>query len=435
MPPAGSSQGGYAGDSYDMKTRKPESGKPGEYHSQAQRTPPNHPQDIALRNGTPPYEFPSSLSPNSVPASLRKEGADWFLMYNPRLPQKTLDVTLLHQFNHESVVCCVRFSKDGRFLATGCNRTAQIFDMRNGQMVCQLSDDTAVMEGDLYIRSVCFSPDGKYLATGAEDRQIRIWDIAKKRIFRNFTGHEQEIYSLDFSYDGHLIVSGSGDKTARIWDMETGNATILSISDVANTDGDVTMSEGVASDAGVTSVAISPDGKLVAAGSLDTIVRLWDVRTGTLLERLKGHRDSVYSVAFTPDGQGLVSGSLDKTLKYWELNIRDGKPTSAVERERGEKYAKCLLNFVGHKDYVLSVAISDDGRWIVSGSKDRGVQFWDKNGVAQLMLQGHKNSVISIDLSPVGGHLATGSGDWQARVCELKLSSCTRLFIITKSSD
>jgi general transcriptional corepressor TUP1 len=192
-----------------------------------------------------------------------------------------------------------------------------------------------------------------------------------------------------------------------------------------------------ASDAGVTSVAISPDGRLVAAGSLDTIVRLWDVETGQLLERLRGHKDSVYSVAFTPDGKGLVSGSLDKTLKYWELNtVALREFGEGTELRRGEKYAKCSLNFVGHKDYVLSVAISHDGQWVVSGSKDRGVQFWDKNGVAQLMLQGHKNSggcplslfwdrvsddfpvVISIDLSPTGGQLATGSGDWQARVCE-----------------
>ena len=81
-------------------------------------------------------------------------------------------------------------------------------------------------------------------------------------------------------------------------------------------------------DAGVTSVCISPDGRLVAAGSLDTVVRIWDVQTGQLVERLKGHRDSVYSVAFTPDGKGLVSGSLDKTLKYWDvrpiLRAREG---------------------------------------------------------------------------------------------------------------
>ena len=84
---------------------------------------------------------------------------------------------------------------------------------------------------------MCFSPDGKLLATGAEDKQIRvihgsslsqtrakaeilqIWDIARKKIVRVFDGHQQEIYSLDFSLDGRLIVSGSGDKTARIWDM------------------------------------------------------------------------------------------------------------------------------------------------------------------------------------------------------------------------
>jgi hypothetical protein len=72
-------------------------------------------------------------------------------------------------------------------------------------------------------------------------------------------------------------------------------------------------------DAGVTSVAISPDGRWVAAGSLDMVVRIWDVNTGALVERLRGHKDSVYSVAFSPDGRGLVSGSLDKSLKYWDI--------------------------------------------------------------------------------------------------------------------
>ena len=162
----------------------------------------------------------------------------------------------------------------------------------------------------------------------------------------------------------------------------------------------------------MTSVCISPDGRLVAAGSLDTVVRIWDVQTGQLVERLKGHRDSVYSVAFTPDGKGLVSGSLDKTLKYWDvrpiLRGREGPglsghgvpPSSSGKNGPGgkgdgggEKGSQCTMNFTGHKDYVLSVAVSHDGKWVVSGSKDRGVQFWDANtAVAQCMLQGHKNS-------------------------------------------
>jgi len=236
-----------------------------------------------------------------------------------------------------------------------------------------------------------------------------------------FDGHQQEIYSLDFSLDGRLIVSGSGDKTARIWDMLEGTSKVLTINDP----------DSLNSDAGVTSVAISPDGRYVAAGSLDTVVRIWDVSSGALVERLRGHRDSVYSVAFTPDGKGLVSGSLDKTLKYWDvsglaLGSSSGPPSSkSVKKEGGgtntgrkdDKGSQCLMNFTGHKDYVLSVAVSHDGQWVVSGSKDRGVQFWDaRNAVVQCMLQGHKNSVISIDLSPAGNFLATGSGDWQARI-------------------
>jgi glucose repression regulatory protein TUP1 len=202
--------------------------------------------------------------------------------------------------------------------------------------------------------------------------------------------------------------------------MESGTSKILAINEPENVD------------AGVTSVAISPDSRIVAAGSLDMLVRLWDVQTGALIERLRGHKDSVYSVAFTPDGTRLVSGSLDKTLKYWDLspllsNDRWNVPlqqsvvvasnSQTPKRDGGEKGSNCTMGFVGHKDYVLSVAVSPDGGWVVSGSKDRGVQFWDpRTAQTQLMLQGHKNSVISIDLSPAGGLLATGSGDWQARV-------------------
>jgi general transcriptional corepressor TUP1 len=125
-----------------------------------------------------------------------------------------------------------------------------------------------------------------------------------------FIGHQQEVYSLDFSLDGRLIVSGSADKTARIWDMIDGTSKVLTIND----------GDSLNNDHGVTSVAFSPNGQFVAAGSLDTVVRIWDVNTAQLVERLRGHSDSVYSVAFTPDGKGLVSGSLDKTLKYWDVS-------------------------------------------------------------------------------------------------------------------
>ena len=163
--------------------------------------------------------------------------------------------------------------------------------------------------------------------------------------------------------------------------MIDGTSKVLTINDGDSLNGD----------AGVTSVAISPNGQFVAAGSLDTVVRIWDVATAQLVERLRGHRDSVYSVAFTPDGKGLVSGSLDKTLKYWDVSdlgvgrsgtgstsgstsvgvkgrkeganggVVNGPGVSsvgagAVVRKDGDKSSlsagggsQCTMNFTGHK--------------------------------------------------------------------------------------
>jgi len=146
--------------------------------------------------------------------------------------------------------------------------------------------------------------------------------------------------------------------------MHDGSSTVLTINDP----------DSLNNDAGVTSVAISPDGQWVAAGSLDTVVRIWEVASGKLVERLRGHRDSVYSVAFTPNGRGLVSGSLDKTLKYWDVSglsvggTSSGASGSVKSKKEGaaaaaasssgagsnvgrkdEKASQCTMNFTGHK--------------------------------------------------------------------------------------
>ncbi|KAJ4292189.1 general transcription repressor [Collariella sp. IMI 366227] len=356
-----------------------------------QHPPPPGPHTNAL----------GDLDVERLPNHIKKMKDDWWAIFNQHVP-RVLDVDLVHTLQHESVVCCVRFSHDGKYVATGCNRSAQIYDVATGEKICVLQDDSIEPTGDLYIRSVCFSPDGKYLATGAEDKLIRVWDIQARQIRTTFAGHDQDIYSLDFARDGRTIASGSGDRTVRLWDLETGQCSLtLTIED------------------GVTTVAISPDTKLVAAGSLDKSVRVWDIKMGYLLERLEGpdgHKDSVYSVAFSPNARELVSGSLDKTIKMWELNT-----TRNMSQSQPMKGGRCIKTFEGHRDFVLSVALTPDAEWVLSGSKDRGVQFWDpRTGHTQLMLQGHKNSVISVAPSPVanptGGFFATGSGDMRARI-------------------
>eukprot|EP00026_Physarum_polycephalum_P007475 Phypoly_transcript_07535.p1 GENE.Phypoly_transcript_07535~~Phypoly_transcript_07535.p1 ORF type:complete len:471 (+),score=84.11 Phypoly_transcript_07535:110-1522(+) len=348
-------------------------------------TSPPIPQIAPTKPPTPP---PATNPP--VPVEKMDVDKDWLVGYNPGV-QTSLTIDLLHNLNHSSVVCCVKFSADGKYLATGCNKGAQIYDVETGRKEHNFVD--AAREGDLYVRSVCFSPDGRYLATGAEDKTVKVWDIPQKRLLHTFTGHELDIYSLDYSFNGRYIVSGSGDKKAKVWDVEKERCVFT----LGN--------EEVGPKDGVTSVAISPDGRLVAAGSLDRVVRLWDAHTGYFLERYEGHTDSVYSVAFSPDGKSLVSGSLDKSLKLWDLS---------GSRAR----SRCRSTLTGHKDFVLSVAFSPDGNWLASGSKDRSVQFWDPRAslTPHMMLQGHKNSVISVAISPAGGVCATGSGDHRARL-------------------
>lgn len=372
----------------------------------------------------------------------KKQTPEFYVLYNPAL-KRELDVDLMQSLDHLSVVCCVKFSKNGEFIATGCNKTTQVFDVKTGALVAKLIDDNsgaageiegeggnaaengttgangtanssaANANGDLYIRSVCFSPDGKLLATGAEDKLIRIWNLQTKRIIKILRGHEQDIYSLDFFPDGDRLVSGSGDRTVRIWDLRSSQCSLtLSIED------------------GVTTVAVSPDGKLIAAGSLDKTVRVWDSSTGFLVERLdsgnesgNGHQDSVYSVAFSTNGQQLASGSLDRTVKLWNLEgkVEGSLLSGGTNGQALSKKSVCEVTYVGHKDFVLSVCSTPDSEYILSGSKDRGVIFWDQtSGNPLLMLQGHRNSVISVAVSfnslGTEGVFATGSGDCKARL-------------------
>lgn len=284
--------------------------------------------------------------------------------------RKQLDVSLVHTFVHDSVVCCVRISPDGKMLATGCNRNTTLYDTDSGHRIAQLQDEST-SRTDNYIRSVAFSPDGRLIATGSEDKIIRVWDIARQSIKMVLRGHASEIYSLAFTPDGRYLVSGSGDKSARIWDVRTGETLfkLMTEEEGANSD-HATNGAGVAAaaapqyDAGVTSVAISPDNRFLAAGSLDHVVRVWDLQSGKLLDKLRGHNDSVYSVVFVPGGKQILTGSLDKTLKIWDISplrklLDEGKGDTA---NPDEQKSICTTSLSGHKVGVGSRSRRDIDR-------------------------------------------------------------------------
>ena len=219
----------------------------------------------------------SELDADTAQPPWRKEGNDWVAVFNPKSPvlqQDHLNVDLVHNLDHESVVCCVKFSLCGKFLATGCNRYAQIFDVETGQKLCTLFDESAASESsDLYIRSVVFSPDARFLAAGAEDRVIRIWDIQSRRVKLHLQGHEQDIYSLDWTRDGKYVVSGSGDKTIKVWDTETSQCVLSMSNEDDKLSSPGTQPGAQPKDSGVTSVSLNPVyGRCVAAVSVSLFI-------------------------------------------------------------------------------------------------------------------------------------------------------------------
>lgn len=358
--------------------------------------------------GSMPPQGPGPIQPNlqgGTPAGMTAaaqqsgEDQDYVVYPNRDVTGSIVDmkVNLQNSFVHDSVVCCVQYSWNGEYLATGSNRSAQIFDVQTGSKVAVFARDDGTAHDpdeviqDSYVRAVCFSPDGNWLITGAEDHVVKVWDVRNRTVKFKLCGHDTDIYSVDAAANSQFVISGSGDKKAKLWGLESGKLLSTLGGEFGPTDG-------------ITSVSVSPTSQHVAAGSLDKIVRVWDVESSRLVRQFEGHRDSVYSVAFSPDGRHLLSGSLDKTLKLWDLAA--ASPSQ-----------QCRLSFSGHKDFVLSVAFSPNGQWLISGSKDRSVQFWDaRQPTMCLMLQGHKNSVISIAHNPVSPSLATGSGDCRARV-------------------
>ncbi|KAI9223727.1 WD40-repeat-containing domain protein [Blastocladiella britannica] len=422
---------------------------------------------------------------NLVPAG-RKSGHGWgaiFLQTNKTSASSAapsaFDVDVIHTLRHASVVCSVALSGNGRYVATGANKMAIVWDSKTGQRVASLNGDTVVRlqpndapaiggvaptgASDLYIRSLCFSPDSRLVASGAEDRIIRVWSFLGDgpRVERRFEGHWADIYSLGFSPDGRFLVSGSGDCTARIYDLEKETCIHVlqhddepSIVMLAAHKFDRTQVPATPFDLpeprdySVTSVAFSPCGQFVATGSLDKYVRVFDLATGTLLDRLQSHQDSVYSLAFRPkDGRQLVSGSLDCCIAVWD--IPDYRPLAAIARET-ETSARIALAaqapivsasltrmLRGHRDFVLSLAYDPSGRYVVSGSKDRGVYLWDLSTSEPLMvLQGHRNSCISVALGAfplMEGEkdegeliLVSGSGDQRARLWRISKAKGTR---------
>ncbi len=191
-------------------------------------------------------------------------------------------------------------------------------------------------------------------------------------------GHSSDVNSVAFAPNGQILASGSDDNTIKLWNLAT-RAEIRTLKGHSNH---------------IYSVAFAPDSKTLASGSEDKTIKLWNVETGKEIRTLTGHSNWVNSVAFSHDGKMLASGSVDKTIKLW--NVETGKE---------------IRTLTGHSQGVQSVAFSPDDTTLASGSLDKTIKLWNPIAGATRTLAGHSNFVMSVAFSPDGKTLASGSWD------------------------
>lgn len=205
---------------------------------------------------------------------------------------------------------------------------------------------------------------------------------------RMLRGHKHTIFGLAFMPDSKVLASGSEDDTIRLWDVKSGEcfATIQTGADQ------------------VRGLAFSPKGEILAAAHKDGTVTLWDMNSLQLQRTLEGHTSEVYTVSFSPDGKTLASGGFDKTVRLW--NVATGKLTKTLE---------------GHTSWVWTVSFSKDGKRLASsGGMDRTARLWNvETGKVEKVFQPHGDKVRFVGILQKSGKVVTTSDDKWTRVWEI----------------
>lgn len=297
------------------------------------------------------------------------------------------------------------FSPNGKLLAGGNSEGAiELWDAARGTQVGSL-----VRHADL-VDAVAFSSDGKWLVNVAGDNSIKLWDVARGMPVRSLDWRAADatsnamsnlskqlakimdisqkvtpgqthrltsiVSSIAFSPDGKLLANGSSDGTVRLWDVARG-IQLRSLSSIA---------DGLS--IGVTSIAFSPDGRMLASLS-QTTIKLWDVKSGSKIRELAGH-SPVNSVVFSPDGKLLASAGEDKTIKLWDVGT-------------GSK----LKEMEGHTAPVLSACFSPDGKILASASADDSIKLWNVSNGNQVKSFAGGSKFLSVAFSPDSKYIAS----------------------------
>jgi WD40 repeat protein len=208
------------------------------------------------------------------------------------------------------------------------------------------------------VNAVVFTRDSNRLfAAGGqpglsgEVREWSIWETNEAHLLiRSFPAHKDAIYSMALSPDDKILATGSYDQKIKLWDAETGKE----LKTLSGHNGCVF------------GLAFRPDGKILASASADRTVKLWDVASGERRDTLSQPLKEVYAVAFSPDGKRLAAGGADNRIRIWDVSDSAAETTNPI-----------LHSKFAHEGTILRLAFSPDGETLVSTADDRTIKLWN----------------------------------------------------------
>lgn len=282
---------------------------------------------------------------------------------------------------HQELIDCLAFSPDGTRLASGSyDRTVRVWNTATGQNVAKLTGHTG------WVRCLAFSPGGKLLASGGDDQVARVWDHAKGKETVALRGHTAAIYEVRFRPDGKHLATRATDGTARVWDLAPRPVPAVYQAD----------------EMPVYGLAFTPDGRTLAAASQGSDVRLWDPALRQRTPYVKKPLDTVIIVG--PDG--IERGPDMKPLPVppppqpGDAKVLARVPPPAGKNARPPRGAD-----------VRCLAMSPDGRWLVTGDADHSVRVFElATGRQVLHLEHPDGEVTGVSFRPDGLRLASAGG-------------------------
>jgi len=276
------------------------------------------------------------------------------------------------------LISALAYRPDGKMLALGSFKEVRLVEPETGKLIATLPGEAED------VRAVAFAADGKLLAAAgglpARSGEVKIWDVEKRSEARTIRGHADCIYSVEFAPDGKSIASASYDKLIKLWDVESGKE-IRTLKDHIDA---------------VYALAFTPDGKRLVSASADRGVKVWDVASGARLYTLSEPTDGLNTLALDPAGNRVAAAGLDRTIRVWSL---------------GEKSGTLLNSLIAHEDSILQLAWSPDGKYLVSTSADKELKVFHADDLQVVKTWQQPDWVLSLGFAPDGKSFAVGRFD------------------------